>query len=204
MLCLLLFLHDQRFGKGCLWIGTSNVVSGSNIWLFEQCGVESFDRFETNRIPFDWHSPIGYLVAITIQYISSVICFTVIECLLAYGIATFLYALVATKDVRAILNSINKNAKSIANERQAFQQLCNSIQFHSILKQLSYNDPIKCTSFEMSSCILFYIFLWLFQTHSGIHMDLSTHFDEFFYVELGQHLQYDAITSNRNRWVFQA
>lgn len=104
---------------------------------------------------------------IIIQYIITVAGFQILESLLSCGIAAFVIAFEATKEITDTLKSIDNNAKSTENERQAFEQLHDYIQFHSILKQLGYNDPIPCTSIAFYDIIFFRFVLGFFTSSYG-------------------------------------
>ena len=53
------------------------------------------------------------------------------------GIGGFLFALSMTDDIKAVLRSINKSAKSKENLSKKLEQLSMFIQTHATLKQLS-------------------------------------------------------------------
>lgn len=96
------------------------------------------------RFPFDWNNPIGYLIAFVIQYIIIAYEFCLTSCALAVGIGSLWLAILATKDIRRILNLINDKAQT--NVIQS-NDLIDFIEAHGAIKQLS-------RSFEFSTFII--------------------------------------------------
>lgn len=99
-------------------------------------------RFRFNSIwrqPFNWHRhPIGYVFAVTSQWIAvSCVCFSV-SILLAVGIAFFLLMFAITKDLKCILKVIEKNSCAKTRRKQIFKQFAEFIDLHAAIKQLSF------------------------------------------------------------------
>lgn len=128
--------------------------------------------FPIKRLPFDWNTPIGYLVATILQYILSAISFTVVGCIVSCGIGGFLFALAMTSDITEILNSINDDAKSTETEQMAVQQLRDYIQMYSMLKELGRSDHIRyeliIENFHLILCRL--CWTWCRLVHEFAHI----------------------------------
>lgn len=89
------------------------------------------------RYPFDWKNPIGYFVAVTFQYISAVYLFTFTNCLIFFGIGSFIFEHSATNDLKNDLKSSNGIVKIKRKRAQVLDRVSDFIQFYSKLKQLS-------------------------------------------------------------------
>lgn len=90
------------------------------------------------RLPFNWNGPIGYLVAITIQWMSlTFVCFSIMV-VVSVGIAGYLFSVAVIKDIKCILQAIDENSKTKARSKQIYKQFCELIDLHSTIKQLSH------------------------------------------------------------------
>lgn len=89
------------------------------------------------RFPFDWKTPIGYLTAITMQYVAvRFVCFFG-AVLCAFEIGFYLWTMGLIEDIGNDISSFNDMAKSQKNEGQTAERLRNSIEFHLNVKELS-------------------------------------------------------------------
>lgn len=95
-------------------------------------------RLYLARFPFDSNNPIGYFVAVTVQYIICGYEFFLIACSLALFIGLNWFIVAVIKEIRRILHEINKKAQANANQPSKLMELFSEfIYTHSILKQLS-------------------------------------------------------------------
>lgn len=98
-----------------------------------------------SRYPFDWRSPIGYLIAFATQFI-------VVLHLSHFGalcvrmiIGVYLLTSVFHTDLEKNLKFFNKNAKQKVNQPTVFKKFADLIDFHAFLVQLSvWNQCCKC------------------------------------------------------------
>lgn len=88
------------------------------------------------RYPFDTNTPIGYLIAFAIEYITFAYEYFVIACTWALGICAFWFAISATTELQCILHSIN-NKHCKPNELRVF--FSEYSYFHGIVLELSIN-----------------------------------------------------------------
>lgn len=109
-----------------------NFFSFHRWYEFDNIEFLNFERF-----PFDATNPIGYICAVTLQYIMLARNFLFVSVATSYGIGVFLYIRTITEDIKHCLKSMNIKAKSKKNELYALEMLKNSIQLHSKAKQLS-------------------------------------------------------------------
>lgn len=110
-----------------------------------ECFLEILDKFTKclvifafQRFPFDSKDPVGYLIAVILEYIMyGYDCF-IIACTLALGVGAFWFAACACKEIQHILNLINAkaHAKKHRNDelKVFFEEFINT---HLTVKQLS-------------------------------------------------------------------
>ena len=99
-----------------------------------------FYFFSIQRTPFDSKNPIGFIIAITFQYITIAYGLHVIACVLSLGIGAFMFAMASTEEIKFALNTFNKVVNDqITPDNRLFilQQFAVFIHAHSIVKQLS-------------------------------------------------------------------
>lgn len=91
------------------------------------------------RLPFNWKSPIGYLMAVIIQFGIVAYEFFVIACTLSLAISAFWFATSATKEIERIVHSIDdENVKHKRSDEILFKEFSAFIHIHSVVKQLSW------------------------------------------------------------------
>lgn len=97
-----------------------------------------FSLAVNHRLPFNSKNPIGYAIAVVLEY-KSILCGTYFAAsLISLGIGSFLFITnVVTKDVKDILKSINKNADRSSNGTLILKEFSDYFQLHSKAKQLS-------------------------------------------------------------------
>lgn len=96
---------------------------------------------------------MGYLVAVTLQWIT-VTCVSLLTSILtSCGIAFYLYAIAVTKDIKCALNTIDKSSKTKTKDKQMNMQFADFIDLYSTMKQLS------CVSFLEQMEIICFL-LW--------------------------------------------
>lgn len=89
------------------------------------------------RLPFDWHTPWGYLIAIGLESIITFCLNLYIACVVALTLGCFLFAISTTKDINSNLRSLNKQAKIGQSEADIYEEFTEIISLHSEQKQLS-------------------------------------------------------------------
>lgn len=94
-------------------------------------------NFKFQKLPFDWHTPAGYFLAIIVQYIQT--CYTFLFAIAAFslGIGMIFIGNAMISDMCACLNAINDNAKFDGNQMQITDQLSEFIETHSNELELS-------------------------------------------------------------------
>lgn len=103
------------------------------------------------RFPFDCKNPVGYLIAIYMQYNMIWYMFYVIASLVSLGIGAFIYSVMGTDEIKRYLNSVNEYAMRKKNHLKSLKQLAEYVDYHSEMKQLSTNDRIFSTT---SFCVV--------------------------------------------------
>lgn len=89
------------------------------------------------RFPFDSKTPIGFTIAIIIQFALISYGAMIGACFMNLQIGSFLYTVAMAKCLKSSLLSINKKAHCKARQALIPPQMIESLQFHSRLKQLS-------------------------------------------------------------------
>lgn len=99
------------------------------------------------RFPFDTKNPVGFSVAIVIQYIQSICSMVATDCftVCVFGTSALIFPL--TKDMKNDLEAININAKRKRTRSKIVSQFAQFVQFHAKLIQLSQIDTfVLCGS----------------------------------------------------------
>lgn len=90
------------------------------------------------RYPFDWKSPVGYFIAVFLEYFVLGYQFFLNSCTLGLGIGAFWFAVTATKEIRRILYSIDDETKvNGKRSKKLIGLFAEFIYAHGIVKQLS-------------------------------------------------------------------
>lgn len=89
------------------------------------------------RFLFSWKSPLGYFTTVFLQYILVAYGFTFLASMVIFTVGVALFLIAVTKDIQAILKSINDAAKNDKNRLHIAKLLIRFVQLHSDTKQLS-------------------------------------------------------------------
>lgn len=84
------------------------------------------------RLPFDWKNPIGYLVAFSMEYLTTILILSVILCQTSFTVGTSLMLIALAKDIANDLHSINAFK---ANQLKLTNALRDSIELQSNAKK---------------------------------------------------------------------
>lgn len=95
-------------------------------------------------MPFDWKSPIGYLIAVLLELVVALYPMCYLGSFLSLAVGSFIFATAVTKDLDGTLASIKKLAKKKRQNSQLFKQFAKFYQLHTDLKQLSQSICIVC------------------------------------------------------------
>lgn len=94
-------------------------------------------HYKLRRFPFDYKTPIGYTIAISIVGMVAFSALIVTSCVVSLAIDCFIYVTAGTKDMIVMLEDVNKYAEFKNDRPRIFKQLCEFIEPHSELRQLS-------------------------------------------------------------------
>lgn len=101
--------------------------------------IYSFYRFVIEfRLPFDWKSPTGYVIAILLQFIIVFYECSYLACFLTLALGIYLFILSFAKDMIDELQTINDRVKMENSIAQIRNQLNEFITMQSDIKELSY------------------------------------------------------------------
>lgn len=135
-------LFCQWFRSGCIWIARTNVVSAciAHKLLNRQRDVnEKYVCHLIERFPFDWKTPLGYLVAIALEYVVVSYVLLIAACLIIFGISAYLYIIALSKCIKGSLFAIGRRTQNKRN-RHISDRFIEFAQFHGQVKQLSTKD----------------------------------------------------------------
>lgn len=142
---LLLRVFHNRFGNGCIQVAISSVVNF--ITLPIKFISPRFDPHKMvillfvnyiQRFPFDWKTPIGYLIAVALEIQMTIALLRYIECFVVLGFAGLLFAFSAIKDIKSDWNRFDKIARNKTTQCRSKKQLSKTICFHINLRELSH------------------------------------------------------------------
>lgn len=89
------------------------------------------------RFPFDVKNPLGYTIAVALEYIFIVNLMLPVLCLVSFALETCLVLISLTKDVKCDVNRLNENVKD--NQLEILKQFSQLIEIHSDANELSPN-----------------------------------------------------------------
>lgn len=97
-----------------------------------------FFIFAPKRFLFDTNNPIGYLTAVTLEYILIGYTYFIVACTLALGMGLSSFAVSITKEIQRILHAINKKVQSNEDQTKKLMDLFSEYIFtHATIKELS-------------------------------------------------------------------
>lgn len=122
--------------------------SNRSFGLNDHQNDEKKNLFSLNRrLPYNWRTPLGYLVTLIIQTVASLSCILSIVpaiCLLV-GLCWLIISFV--EDVTNDLNALNIGQNTERSRRIMKERFCSIIQLHMELKQLSIAIRMDADSF---------------------------------------------------------
>lgn len=89
------------------------------------------------RFPWNWQTPVGYFIAVIIQYILTSYVFTFGALALVIGLGCILMGKSLVKDICTSMNSFNDIANDDGHRQRMNEQLADFIDTHSSLIELS-------------------------------------------------------------------
>lgn len=141
MLCLLCYILHNRCGKGFIWITSSTVVNfhQKNTKISSNSNQNNKNTFSLEkRFPFDSNNPVGYLAAVSIEYVVLVYAYCMIACILGLGIGAFWFVIAVIKEIRRLLRLIRGKAKVKKNQSRKLKSFFfECVYTHAAIKQLS-------------------------------------------------------------------
>lgn len=89
------------------------------------------------RLPYDWKTPTGYLMALFIQYLMTIYPYQFIGCFLLLAFGAFMIANALVESLKHELHSIDQMASDKKSQKNMYKTLSEFIQAHASAKQLS-------------------------------------------------------------------
>lgn len=184
-------LHHRRGTRFILFAITNvvNFIIIDVIYLIT-CHLNSWNAFfvALKRFPFDWNGPLGYLIAVVLEYFIFSYEYLVIACTLSLRIAAFCFTISVIQEIHGTLNSINRETNANVNESNELKLLlCEFIRLHVSVKQLSFPFYLlfirQLTFYIQSPFRILIAKNCCFQSGKGLFRHFPTHIYVCFYVE---------------------
>lgn len=100
------------------------------------------------RLPFDWRSPFGYLIAVTLTVFVAIYEMCLYANLSSLGIGCFLFSTSSTRKLQDSLYTVNERARFEEGRTRTTKQITEFIEWYSIMKQLSRkNNELNIENF---------------------------------------------------------
>lgn len=99
--------------------------------------VFRYFQLEYRRVPFNLKSPFGYLIGTTLLWIAVTYLWLISIVYSIIGIAAYLHGTTITNDIKCVLKSIDRNAKTKTGHKETYQKFSEFIEFHAATQQLS-------------------------------------------------------------------
>lgn len=145
MCCKFDWIFRLKCQSGCISIASANVVNSIKFILSTVFGwIQTKSSTPFQRFPFGTKTPIGYLLAVALQYVMTTYHFLVLANVTSFGISCILFILSLAKDIRDNSVTINECVKNKSTNLVTFKKIVDFIQLHSAAKQLS-SDTGKFT-----------------------------------------------------------
>lgn len=112
------------------------------------------------RFPFDWKNPIGYLIAIAIEYVMAWYLLVIGAVLIPLAIGSYLYLMALSKCVKGALFAVSQCTNGTKTNQEILERIIEYAELYSRVKQLSLTF-FKCLKgrdfpqFSFSSSIVF-------------------------------------------------
>lgn len=133
-------IRGNRLGKWRPRIAISRVVRLKHGWIAKRviCLIYISEKLVPfYRFPFDTENPLGYSVAVLIQYVQSVCSFFITANSAAFMIGSYLLSIRATTYIKKRLKKINKRFGARRNRLELLDSLSGFIKLHSNVKGFS-------------------------------------------------------------------
>lgn len=113
---------------------------------FDNSTNDSFNysmQSHDNRLPFDWKNPIGYLIVIVLQSVSSFLVLQFLTCMTICTLGSFLFAWSFAKDWKNHLQALHQMVHTKSSKTDILENLNEFIRSHSTEKQLSQSSFMR-------------------------------------------------------------
>lgn len=112
------------------------------------------------RLPFDTKNLIGFFAAVFILNVLVFNLMVIVKCFTIFGFGTCSMLFSLTEDIKCSLRTISHTARYKRNRSKSLKQLCQFVQFHSELIQLSpytdrYSFKVKCINKSLFNFVVF-------------------------------------------------
>lgn len=100
------------------------------------------ERNFSQRFPFDWRNPIGYFIAVILQFelASSILEYEACSVCLSFACVLFIFSF--AKDVKNHSRVIDENIKTEKSRRKVIEQLSDFIQFTNLKELVGFEKNL--------------------------------------------------------------
>lgn len=156
-------------------------------------------KFIIRRFPFDWRNPVGFAVAMLMQYIMFMYGARIGCCVFCLAIRSYLYGIALSRVIKGNLFAINRSTQAEAEQSQTFKQLVKFLDLHSSAQQLGGKTKSTLSTETIHSFSV--LQLCLFQSDQQFFGHNKTFCDDSVCMEFDHNLRSNANGSNRISWV---
>lgn len=115
------------------WVDFGPIRSSLTMPLINLLIKSLYSNFEfkisTARFPFDWKSPIAYLIAVLLQMRIVSVAFRYVAPFLSHGVTAALYSFSFVDDLKGDIDAIEESVQLKRSHENIYRQLSNFIQF---------------------------------------------------------------------------
>lgn len=92
--------------------------------------------FVIHRLPFDWHCPFGYFIAVCVHLVMVWHEIMIAACVISFAFGCYLLGIAMSESIKDSLLSIDRSIGDKTDENLILDQLVEFIELHSTAKQL--------------------------------------------------------------------
>lgn len=119
------------------WVLSRAIFSIILIWMFEAVIQKHLPFPPLTRLPFNWRTPFGYLIAFSIQYVTVHNMAQIFACYVNFFFGLYQMLMSLVEDIKSELTILCEPADTNNHPIDVKQKLSEFIEFHSEVKQLS-------------------------------------------------------------------
>lgn len=100
-------------------------------------GVFKLVFFNLKRMPYNMNTPVGFLIAISHEFLMYLYVAMVGTCVITLGIGSYIYGIAMSKCIKGSIFSISRHSHCKKNPSRVFKRIVEFVHYHSRKKMLS-------------------------------------------------------------------